>query len=424
MTKDNNNHLIPFDRMKEQIEKELHNYIDNNNSLEDISLPKITFERGSTQISFIIPNLNERFVVDCIVLIKNALDNVRIHSFESGYYAFQALNKNLFLTENMLNNMKIELFGLISKFRVDASKKGDLIQEELNLIIDLYKRAYYVTQDNPIEQLKMLGATVFTDITSYDWSYIAGYNEVKRKIKESILLPLQNPKIYDAIAHLTRRKFESNKPRAILFEGNPGVGKTTIAKIIAGDGKIPLVYVPIESIMSKWYGESPRNLSQIFDASEKLGGSILFLDEIDSLAGSRDNNLFEATRRILSVLLRKLDGIDSVVNTITIGATNRKHDLDHALLSRFDQTIHFPLPNDKERAAIFSNYATHLKADETTALGEISDGLSGRNIKDICEITERRWARRLIIKKINPSAPPDRYYMNVLKKWLVDENYG
>ena len=182
--------------------------------------------------------------------------------------------------------------------------------------------------------------------------------------------------------------------------------------------KIPLIYVPIESIMSKWYGESPRNLSHIFDACEDLGGAILFIDEIDSLASSRDQNMFEATRRVLSVLLRRLDGIGSITNTITIGATNRKQDLDHALISRFDQTIHFPLPNQIERTSIFANYAVHLKDNEQKELSMISEKVSGRNIKDICELTERRWARRLIIKQMQPSTPPYEYYRQAVRLWM------
>ena len=225
-------------------------------------------------------------------------------------------------------------------------------------------------------------------------------SDVKGKIKETIILPLKNPDVYDKIAQMTRKIFESNRPRAVLFEGSPGVGKTTVARIISGEVNIPLVYVPIESIMSKWYGQSSQNLSKIFEASEEMGGAIIFLDEIDSLAASRDQNMFEATRRVLSVLLRKLDGIDAATRTITIGATNRTNDLDNALLSRFDQRIFFPLPNTSERAAIFLNYAQHLSDEESNELGKSTESFSGRTIKDICEFAERRWARRIMVKKI------------------------
>ncbi len=412
--------LISHDRMKEQIEKEIVSFFENNKLLNDASLPRITFEKGKTHIVFPLPYINESLIMKFITLIKDHLEHIRIHSFSDGYYAFQALNRNLFKTEDILDNIKIEFSGISTNFNAEISKKGNMSQEEINLIVEIYKTAYSSLKDDPVSRLLNLGASVYTNKGNLEWSYIAGYEEVKRKIRESIILPLEKPDIYDSITKLTRKTFESNRPRAILFEGSPGVGKTTVARIIAGEVAVPLIYVPIESIMSKWYGQSSQNLSRIFDASEDMEGSILFLDEIDALAGSRNQNMFEATRRVLSVLLRKLDGIDSVTKTITIGATNRKKDLDHALISRFDQSIYFPLPNETERSAIFSNYATHLTEEEVKGLAAMSKNLSGRNIKDICELAERRWARKLIIKKMIASAPPYEYYKHTTKMWMND----
>ena len=413
------NNLIPFYQMKEQIESEIVHHLGNKETLGNIEVPRISLEREYTNITFPIPRIDEKLLIDSIHLINNHLCNVRIHSFDHGLYAFQALNENIFKTENILDKLKIQFLGLFENFKVEISKKGDLTQVEINLVIEIFKSVFSsIIKDDPFFRLKALGASVLKNNGVLDWSYIAGYEEVKRNVKESIILPLKNPDIYDSIARLTRVSFESNRPRAILFEGAPGVGKTTIARIIAGEVDIPLLYIPIESIMSKWYGESSKNLSQIFDACEDTGGAILFLDEIDSLAGTRSQNMFEATRRVLSVLLRRLDGIGSVTNTLIIGATNRKDDLDNALLSRFDQTICFPLPNLNERTAIFANYATHLNQEELEGLASISKKLSGRNIKDICEFAERRWARKLIIKNLDASPPSYEYYRYALRLWM------
>ncbi|TFH42207.1 MAG: ATP-binding protein [Chrysiogenales bacterium] len=408
--------LISYDRMKEQVEKELLPFFERNDA-GHLAPPVVSFEKGSTRISFGSRPMTSGMMADFLLAIKKHLSNIRIHSFEDGYYAFQAMNRNLFKPEGMLDNFKVEFFVLSASSKVEISKKGNLTQEEISLAIELFRMARASSGQDPEDRLRMLGSSIVEPDKGLDWDYIAGYEEVKRKIRESIILPLKNPAVYDSIARMTRKVFESNRPRAILFDGAPGVGKTTAARVIAGEAEIPLVYVPVESIMSKWYGQSSQNLSQIFDACEEMGGAIIFLDEIDSLAGSRDNNMFEATRQVLSVLLRRLDGIGAAASTITIGATNRKDDLDHALISRFDQTIYFPLPNAAERAAIFSNYAKHLDGVEHASLGDGSEGLSGRNIKDICEFAERRWARKTLIKKLKPSVPPFEFYKQTLRIW-------
>ncbi|CAN0402901.1 unnamed protein product, partial [Ectocarpus sp. 13 AM-2016] len=113
--------------------------------------------------------------------------------------------------------------------------------------------------------------------------------------------------VYDVIARKTRTQFESNRPRAVLFEGPPGTGKTVSARVIAGRSDRPMVHVPVENIMSKWYGESEKKLSAIFDACDEMGGAIIFIDEVDALAGSRSTGgMHEATRRVLSVILQKV----------------------------------------------------------------------------------------------------------------------
>lgn len=155
--------------------------------------------------------------------------------------------------------------------------------------------------------------------------------------------------------------------------------------------------------MSKYYGESEKKFADIFDAAKALGKSIIFIDEIDAIASSRYifsqflikhsllffirnyEGIHEASRRILSTLLRKIDSFESSTDVLLICATNRKQDLDPAMLSRLDLSVKFELPDKLSRGAIFKRYAKHLSGKDLEKLGELSEGLSGRNISDICK---------------------------------------
>ncbi|KAL9273358.1 Proteasome-activating nucleotidase-like protein [Drosera capensis] len=203
------------------------------------------------------------------------------------------------------------------------------------------------------------------------WDTIAGYDEQKREIEDTVLLALKSPEVYDDIARGTRRKFETNRPRAVLFEGPPGTGKTSCARVIANQAGVPLLYVPLEVVVSKYYGESERLLGKVFTLANELSdGAIIFLDEIDG---------FEQDKKV-----------------VVIAATNRKQDLDPALISRFDSMITFGLPDYQNRQEVAAQYAKHLSKTELADFASYTEGMSGRDIRDVCQQAERRWASKVI----------------------------
>jgi len=278
-----------------------------------------------------------------------------------------------------------------------------------------------IDPNDPVSVLEGNGCSVFmpgVKKNQLDWDYLAGYEYVKRDIEDTVLLALTHGNVYDQITQNTRMKNETNRPKCVLFEGPPGCGKTTSAKIIAQQVNIPLVYMPLEAIMSKYYGESENRLADIFEAAKALGKAILFIDEIDALATSRESGLHEATRRILSTLLRKIDSFESDGELLVVCATNRKRDLDPALISRVDLSVRFDLPDSKTRALIFQRYAKQLSKEELQKLGEMAQDLSGRDISDICKDAERRWASKYIRKEVDNITPEESVYEDCTKARL------
>lgn len=171
--------------------------------------------------------------------------------------------------------------------------------------------------------------------------------------------------------------------------------------------------------MSKYYGESESKLAEIFEAAAAMGSVIVFIDEVDSLATSREAGLHEATRRILSTLLRKIDSFESDGDVLVICATNRKKDLDPALVSRLDLSIRFELPDASTRAAIFQRYARQLSSDDLGRLGDLAINLSGRDIADICKDAERKWASKYIRKEVSTIEPALDVYVQATRSRLM-----
>ncbi|OMO76894.1 hypothetical protein CCACVL1_15353 [Corchorus capsularis] len=315
-----------------------------------------------------------------------------------------------------------ELDALVSVLQIAGAKLG---QSKTTIRRPMEGSQQVPSVEKSITSLEAMGVKIYgldalhqtSSNCDISWDNIAGYDQQKRDIEDTILLALNSPKVYDDIARGTRRKFESNRPRAVLFEGPPGTGKTSCARVIANQAGVPLLYVPLEIVMSKYYGESERLLGQVFSLANQLpDGALIFLDEVDAFAITRDGEIHEATRRLLSVLLRQIDGFEQDKKVVVIAATNRKQDLDPALISRFDSLIEFGLPDEQNRREIAAQYAKHLTESELVELARVTDEMSGRDIRDVCQQAERSWASKLIRGKATnneeqQSLPPLEEYI-------------
>lgn len=378
--------------------------------------PAATLEFGLSQnercVRMLLPGAGSGALAELLEAVGKYFAIARFDFHWSKEFAFTALDAPV-ATEKEQDRLRIRFRPAVhgAAGLAEFKKDADLTERDAECIVDVWKLlAVEEREREPGEVLEQLGARVYAENDEWTWARLGGYAETKRVVETTVVSPFLHAEVFREVARLARGKPGSNIPRAVLFEGPPGCGKTTMARVLANVAKAPLVYLPIESVMSMYYGESERRLADVFEHANRYPRCILFLDEIDALAGSRDQFMHEATRRVLSVLLRNLQGIAQSEHVLVIGATNRAGDLDRALVSRFNRVVRFELPSAPERKEIFRLYASHLASEHLEALAENSQGKSGRDLEDVCGEAERRWAHQLIAEKGPASPPPfDRY---------------
>ena len=214
-----------------------------------------------------------------------------------------------------------------------------------------------------------------------DFSDFGGYAEIVEQAKELILLSINK---FDELKEIGARV-----DRGILFYGLPGTGKTMLAQIIASQSGANFYHISGPEVISKWYGQSEELIRLIFeDAASGSGKSIIFFDEIDSIAARRTENGNESSKRIVAQLLTCMDGLKGESNTFVIATTNRKQDIDDALLrpGRFDKKIEFPLPSTEDRLQILRAMSRRLKVSDDLSheeLARMTDGWTPADLEGL-----------------------------------------
>ncbi|XP_038070101.1 vacuolar protein sorting-associated protein 4B-like [Patiria miniata] len=235
------------------------------------------------------------------------------------------------------------------------------------------------SDDNP-ETKKMhaqLQSAIVMEKPNIMWNDVAGLEGAKDALKEAVILPIKFP-------HLFTGKRQAW--RGILLYGPPGTGKSYLAKAVATEANnSTFLSVSSSDLVSKWLGESEKLVKTLFSLARENRPSIIFIDEVDSLCGSRSENESESARRIKTEFLVNMQGV-GVDNdqVLVLGATNIPWTLDAAIRRRFERRIYIPLPEEQARTTMFKLHMGKTPCDLTEAdykyLGELSSGYSGADI--------------------------------------------
>ena len=222
---------------------------------------------------------------------------------------------------------------------------------------------------------------------------VGGLKHQVRRIREMIELPLRYPQVFERLG--------IDPPKGVLLSGPPGCGKTLIARIIAQETEANFFTISGPEVVHKFYGESEAHLRKIFDEASAKGPSIIFLDEIDSIAPRRDKVVGDVEKRIVAQLLALMDGLKGRGKVIVIAATNLPNSMDPALRrpGRFDREITIPIPDREGRREIIEIHSTGMPLDadvELNHLADVTHGFVGADLEALCREAAMSALRRLL----------------------------
>ncbi len=250
---------------------------------------------------------------------------------------------------------------------------------------------------------------------------IGGLKSVIEKVREMIELPLRHPEIFERLG--------VEAPKGVLLYGPPGTGKTLLAKAVANESGANFISISGPEVMSKWYGQSEENLRKIFEDAEKNAPSIIFIDEIDSIAPKREEAQGEVERRVVSQLLTLMDGLRSRGKVIIIAATNRENAIDPALRrgGRFDREIELPVPDRNGRLEVIKIHTRNMPLDKKINIEKLADmtyGYVGADISALTKEAAMSALRRILpeIKWKDEDQLPREVMEKLVVKWNDFEN--
>ena len=250
-----------------------------------------------------------------------------------------------------------------------------------------------IVTEKTIFKLGSMTKAVDTTVPHITYDELGGLKKEVQKIREMVELPMRHPELFEKIG--------VEAPKGVLLYGPPGTGKTLLAKAVAGETNAHFISLSGPEIMGKYYGESEERIREIFNQAEENSPSIIFIDEIDSIAPKRDEVSGEVEKRIVSQLLTLMDGMKSRGKVVVIAATNRPDSIDPALRrpGRFDREIEIGIPDEEGRNEILSIHTRGMPIDEKVDLKQIAKtthGFVGADLEVLSKEAAMRSLRRIL----------------------------
>ncbi|QCS42407.1 CDC48 family AAA ATPase [Natrinema versiforme] len=236
---------------------------------------------------------------------------------------------------------------------------------------------------------------VFVEVPDVTWNDVGGLGDTKEQLRETIQWPLDYPEVFE--------QMDMQAAKGVLMYGPPGTGKTLLAKAVANEAQSNFISIKGPELLNKYVGESEKGVREVFEKARSNAPTVIFFDEIDSIAGKRGQRQGDSGvgERVVSQLLTELDGLEELEDVVVIATTNRPDLIDSALLrpGRLDRHVHVPVPDEDARKAIFDVHTRNKPLAESVDLEWLAsrtDGYVGADIEAVCREASMAASREFI----------------------------
>ncbi|WP_254545066.1 CDC48 family AAA ATPase [Halomarina pelagica] len=308
-----------------------------------------------------------------------------------------AENTHGFVGADLESLAKEAAMNALRRIRPELDLESDEIDAEV-------LESLRVTENDFREALKGITPSalreVFVEVPDVTWNDVGGLEGTKERLRETIQWPLDYPEVFEAM--------DMEAAKGVLLYGPPGTGKTLLAKAVANESQSNFISIKGPELLNKYVGESEKGVRDVFEKARSNAPTVVFFDEIDSIAGQRGRNMSDSGvgERVVSQLLTELDGLEELEDVVVVAATNRPDLIDTALMrpGRLDRHVHVPVPDEEARRAIFEVHTRRKPLADDVDLDRLArrtEGYVGADIEAVCR-EAAMIASRDFIKNVDP----------------------
>ncbi|WP_256545509.1 CDC48 family AAA ATPase [Halobellus inordinatus] len=311
-------------------------------------------------------------------------DGVDLDEYADNTHGFVGADIESLAKEAAMNALR----RIRPKLDLESDEIDAQVLESLSVTTNDFKEAIKGIEPSALRE-------VFVEVPDVTWENVGGLEDTKERLRETIQWPLEYPEVFDAM--------DMQSAKGVLMYGPPGTGKTLLAKAVANESESNFISVKGPELLDKYVGESEKGVREIFKKARENAPTVVFFDEIDSIATERGRNTGDSgvSERVVSQLLTELDGLESLEDVVVVATTNRPDLIDSALLrpGRLDRHVHVPVPDEEARRAIFEVHSEHKPLADDVDLDELAartDGYVGADIEAVCREASMAASREFI----------------------------